>query len=112
MLTVKSRQQRQLTMPPYKPEEKDQFHEFAEATPAPASVAAGSAAVAGASHQGFGLMHDGAAAQSAEARRTWCDAESVGALSDELNRMLRMSFAFLSSKTPASYPRLSLLTPS
>jgi hypothetical protein len=73
MLTVKTRQQRQLTMPPYKPEEKDQFHEFAEAP---------------------------------------CDAESVGALSDELNRMLRISFAFLSSKTPASDPRVSLLTPS
>jgi hypothetical protein len=42
--------------------------------------------------------------------RTWCDSESVGALSDELNRMLRISFAFLSSKTPASDPRLSLLT--
>jgi hypothetical protein len=49
MLTVKTWQQPQLTMPPYKPEEKDQFHEFAEAPPPPASVAAGSAAVAGSS---------------------------------------------------------------
>jgi hypothetical protein len=44
--------------------------------------------------------------------RTWCDAESVGALSDELNRMLRISWAFLGSNTPASDPHLSLLTPS
>jgi hypothetical protein len=43
--------------------------------------------------------------------RTWVDAASVGALSDELDRMQRISWAFLGSNTPASDPRLSLLTP-
>jgi hypothetical protein len=50
-------------MPPYKPEEKDQLHEFAEAPPPPASVAAGSAAVAGAS---VGRASLGAATQSTQ----------------------------------------------
>jgi hypothetical protein len=44
--------------------------------------------------------------------RTWSDAASVGALSDELNSMLRISDAFERSNTPASDLRLSLLIPS
>jgi hypothetical protein len=36
-------------MSTYKPDDKDQVHEFAEATPAPASLAADSVVVAGAS---------------------------------------------------------------
>jgi hypothetical protein len=43
--------------------------------------------------------------------RTWSDAASVGALSDELNSMLRISDAFERSNTPASDLRLSLLIP-
>jgi hypothetical protein len=55
-------------MPLYKPEEKDQLHEFAEAPPPPPSVAAGSAAVAGSSvgRASLGAATQGAAAQSTQ----------------------------------------------